>query len=64
MTSTEFNEEYPVGKIFIYQPNRFLRGGKIVRTVARANNADSGLAIVEINVDPWFVDIATLTPSN
>lgn len=32
LTAKQFNERYPVGSFFIYQPNRILRGGPTART--------------------------------
>ncbi len=29
MRAEEFNRRYPVGKVFIYQPCKLLRGGEI-----------------------------------
>ncbi len=38
MNAKEFNKKYPVGSSFIHQPNKALRGGKAVKTVAPAND--------------------------
>lgn len=62
MTAAEFNKRYPVGSVFIYQPNKALRGGRAVRTTAPANQFKQG-AIVEINVEPCFARIDALTPT-
>ncbi|HHL2709904.1 TPA: hypothetical protein ACQ39K_001403 [Yersinia enterocolitica] len=62
MKAEEFNKKYPVGSSFIYQPNKVLRGGKAVKTVATANDFEQGV-IVEINLEPWFANIKVLTPA-
>lgn len=59
MTAKQFNERYPVGRTFIYQRSRFLRGGPMVRTLGRA--IDEGKrTIVEIDIHPYYIDIDTL----
>ncbi|CNE95929.1 TPA: hypothetical protein ACW96C_003091 [Yersinia enterocolitica] len=62
MNAKEFNKKYPVGSGFIYQPNKVLRGGKAVRTVAAAGDFNQGV-IVEISLEPWFANIKALTPA-
>ena len=62
MNATEFNKKHPVGSSFIYQPNKILRGGKAVRTVALAGDFNQGV-IVEISLEPWFANITALTPA-
>ncbi|EAV2404805.1 hypothetical protein GN576_001628 [Salmonella enterica] len=62
MDAKEFNRKYKVGTCFIYQPHRALRGGPVVRTVGVARKFKCGV-IVEINVEPYFVRINTLTPA-
>ncbi|EKN3998436.1 TPA: hypothetical protein ACHYPN_003314 [Yersinia enterocolitica] len=62
MNAKEFNKKYPVGSGFIYQPNKILRGGKAVRTVAAAGDFTQGV-IVEISLEPWFANIKALTPA-
>lgn len=62
MNAKEFNKKYPVGSSFIHQPNKALRGGKAVKTVAPANDFKQGV-IVEINLEPWFAKIKALTPA-
>lgn len=62
MTAAEFNKRYPVGTIFIHQPNKALRGGHAVKTVSIARQFKQG-AIVEINVEPYFSRIDSLTYS-
>ncbi|MFV0262017.1 MAG: hypothetical protein ACK5JN_06200 [Kluyvera sp.] len=59
MGAKEFNQRYPVGTAFTYIPNPVLRGGRIVKTVAPANDFKCG-CIVEINVEPYFVKVETL----
>jgi len=56
-----FNQQHKIGSTFIYQPNRALRGGLVVRTVEAARDLKSA-TVVEINVAPYFVNIESLTP--
>ncbi|MCX8962163.1 hypothetical protein EHW64_13730 [Erwinia psidii] len=60
MQAAEFNKRYPVGTTFIHQPCRALRGGRVVKTVDKANDLKCG-TIVEINLEPYFVKTETLT---
>lgn len=62
MKSNEFNKRFPVGSVFIHQPNPALRGGRTVRTVGKANDFPSG-CIVEINVVPYFAKAEHLKPA-
>jgi len=62
MNAKEFNKKYPIGSGFIYQPHPMLRGGKVVKTVAIANDFNQGV-VVEINLEPWFANITALTPT-
>ncbi|MBJ2645057.1 hypothetical protein JGA02_25470, partial [Salmonella enterica subsp. enterica serovar Typhimurium] len=48
MKAKEFNQKYPVGSVFIYQPNPVLRGGKVVSTVDLARDCRD-VSVVEIN---------------
>ncbi|MCI4235967.1 hypothetical protein F6X50_11570 [Dickeya dianthicola] len=59
MGADEFNKKYAVGHSFGYCPNPILRGEKIVKTVDVARDFNCG-AIVEINLEPYFVKIDTL----
>lgn len=59
MNAKEFNQRYPVGTSFIYQPCPALRGGKVVKTVDVANKFKCG-SVVEINVEPYFVKTDSL----
>ncbi|EKN5996274.1 hypothetical protein ACVSUC_19895 [Yersinia enterocolitica] len=63
MNAKQFNTCYPVGTIFTYIPNPILRGGRVVRTVAPANDFKCG-CVVEINVEPYFVKIESLKSPN
>ncbi|MDI3229553.1 hypothetical protein QK303_19305 [Serratia marcescens] len=58
-----FNQQHKIGSTFIYQPNRALRGGSVVRTVDAARDLKSA-TVVEINVAPYFVNIESLTPAD
>lgn len=61
--AAEFNELYPVGTKFTYIPHPALRGGRVVSTVAAANDFKCG-CIVEINVEPYFVHVDKLKNSH
>ncbi|MGP2782329.1 hypothetical protein [Serratia bockelmannii] len=58
-----FNQQHKIGSTFIYQPNRALRDGPVVRTVEAARDLKSA-TVVEINVAPYFVNIESLTPTD
>lgn len=62
MQASEFNQKYPVGKCFIYQPCPMLRGGRTVKTVDIARDFESA-TVVEINVEPYFANIKSLKPA-
>lgn len=59
LSAKQFNEHYPVGSYFIYQPNRILRGGTMVRTLSRAEDKNNR-TIVEIDDEPYYIDIDSL----
>lgn len=59
LSAKQFNERYPVGSCFIYQPNRILRGGPVVRTLSRAEDKNNR-TIVEIDIEPYYTDIDSL----
>lgn len=62
MKAKEFNQRYPVGSVFIYQPNPVLRGGKVVSTVDLARDCRD-VSVVEINQEPYFANIKSLIPA-
>ncbi|MCY1697172.1 hypothetical protein OVA10_03590 [Lelliottia sp. SL45] len=62
MNAQGFNQRYPVGSHFIYQPLKTLRGGKSVKTVDVARDLNEA-TVVEINVEPYFANIKSLTPA-
>jgi hypothetical protein len=62
MQAKEFNARYPVGSHFIHQPCKALRGGRVVKTVDVARDLKS-TTVVEINVEPCFANIQSLTPA-
>ncbi|MCQ4171714.1 MAG: hypothetical protein RR429_13155 [Hafnia sp.] len=62
MKAQQFNQQYPVGSCFIHQPCKALRGGHAVRTVDIARDLPSS-TVVEINVEPYFVNTNSLTPA-
>lgn len=62
MHAKEFNHRYNVGSHFIYQACRVLRGGYPAKTVDKARDFKCG-TIVEIDREPFFVKIETLTPA-
>lgn len=59
MKASDFNQRYPVGQTFIYQPHPVLRGGKVVKTVDVARDLKS-VTVVEINQEPFFANIKSL----
>ncbi|MEB0964992.1 hypothetical protein VC899_07245 [Citrobacter braakii] len=63
MNAKQFNQQYPVGTRFTHIANPALRGGRVVKTVAPANDFKCG-CVVEINVEPYFVKIETLKSSH
>ncbi|CAM3278955.1 hypothetical protein XNC1_3362 [Xenorhabdus nematophila ATCC 19061] len=62
MKAQQFNQRYPVGQGFIYQPNQFLRGGQVVRTIEQAQDL-THMTVVEISTEPYLVRIEHLTPA-
>ncbi|WP_038914135.1 hypothetical protein [Dickeya zeae] len=58
MNAGEFNKKYPIGAAF-YHAQPALRGRRMVKTVDIARDFNCG-AIVEINLEPYFVKIDTL----
>ncbi|EBH1518533.1 hypothetical protein CBX60_22460 [Salmonella enterica subsp. enterica serovar Pensacola] len=62
MDAKEFNRKYKVGSHFIHRPHREFLCDRAVRTVDVANEFKCGV-IVEINLEPYFVRINTLTPA-
>ncbi|MGQ6282623.1 hypothetical protein ACUNFS_03175 [Serratia sp. IR-2025] len=62
MQAKQFNACYPVGKSFIYQPCKALRGGQLVKTVDVARDLKTA-TVVEINLEPYFVNTKSLTPA-
>ncbi|BEM86452.1 hypothetical protein SME46J_09220 [Serratia marcescens] len=61
INASEFNEKYKVGSMFIYQSCPILRGGPIVKTVGPARDFKISGTVVEINQEPYFVKVTTLT---
>lgn len=59
LSAIQFNQRYPVGSYFIYQPNRILRGGYPARTLSPAT-AEGERTIVEIDIEPYYIDIDSL----
>ncbi|MGQ3662048.1 hypothetical protein [Citrobacter braakii] len=59
MDAAEFNQRYRVGTTFTHIAHPALRGGRVVKTVSKANDFKCG-CIVEINVEPYFVKVETL----
>ncbi|CRL44637.1 hypothetical protein SGGMMB4_01846 [Sodalis glossinidius str. 'morsitans'] len=63
MKAEQFNQCYPVGATFIYQPNRILKEGALIRTLDRAKDLIT-CTVVEINVGPYFENILWLKPDH
>lgn len=62
MQAKRFNETYEVGSHFICTPNPVLHGGPAVKTVDVARDLSES-TVVEINIEPWFANIKSLTPA-
>ncbi|WP_038261255.1 hypothetical protein [Xenorhabdus cabanillasii] len=62
MNAQQFNQCFPIGHSFVYQPNKFLRGGRLVRTIERAQDL-TNMTVVEISTEPYLVRIEHLTPA-
>ncbi|HCC3328779.1 TPA: hypothetical protein M4731_001394 [Salmonella enterica] len=62
MNAAGFNQRYAIGSRFIFQPCKALRGGKVVKTIGVARDLKSA-TVVEINVEPYFANINSLTPA-
>ncbi|EMF0013754.1 hypothetical protein VY443_002156 [Salmonella enterica] len=62
MNAKEFNRKYQVGTRFIHRSHRGLPDNRVVRTRGIAREFKCGV-IVEINLEPYFVRINTLTPA-
>ncbi|ENI3401414.1 hypothetical protein ABXW99_000547 [Salmonella enterica] len=62
MDAKEFNRKYQVGTRFIHRSHRDLPDNRVVRTHDIAREFKCGV-IVEINLEPYFVRINTLTPA-
>lgn len=57
----EFNAKYKVGSAF-YHAYPALRGSRLIKTTGVARDFNCGV-IVEINMEPYFVNINTLKPT-
>ncbi|MFT4466204.1 MAG: hypothetical protein ACMX3H_18695 [Sodalis sp. (in: enterobacteria)] len=62
MNAKQFNQCYPGGACFIYQPNRILKDGTLIRTLDSAKYLTT-CAVVEINFAPYFENVRWLTKS-
>ncbi|MEQ1967390.1 hypothetical protein ABLA30_10250 [Xenorhabdus nematophila] len=62
MNAQQFNQCFPIGHRFIYQPNQVLRGGQLVRTIERARDLTT-MTVVDISTEPYLVRIEHLTPA-
>jgi hypothetical protein len=63
MNAASFNHQHGVGDTFMHKPDQAIRGGRVVRTVDVARDLTK-VTVVEINVEPYFVNIKSLTPVN
>lgn len=61
INAREFNQRHKVGSLFIYQSCPALRGGPVVKTVGPARDFKVSGTVVEINQEPYFVKVTTLT---
>lgn len=62
MNAREFNRCYVVGSRFIFQSRKVGRDSKLVKTIGIARDLQSA-TVVEINVEPYFANINSLTPA-
>ncbi|WCG83781.1 hypothetical protein [Pectobacterium sp. A5351] len=62
MNAGEFNKKHKVGAAFFHRAPP-LRAGRMVKTVDIARDFNCG-AIVEINLESYFVKINTLKPAS
>ncbi|WPU22592.1 hypothetical protein RI049_21590 [Cedecea neteri] len=62
MKARAFNKAFPVGSYFIFKSCKSQFGGKSVKTVDVARDLKSA-TIVEIQVEPYFVNVDSLTPT-
>ncbi|UAN55470.1 hypothetical protein [Serratia sp. JSRIV004] len=63
MNAAKFNQAHSVGAAFIHQVHPDPCGGTVVRTVDVARDFKCG-CVVEINREPYFVKVETLTPAH
>ena len=65
MNAAEFNRCYAVGSLFVFRSYGIVRGGKVIRTVKTVDAARDlkSATVVEINVEPYFANINSLTPA-
>jgi hypothetical protein len=62
MKAKAFNQAFPVGSHFIFRPSKAQFGGKAVKTVGVARDLKSA-TVVEVHVEPYFVNVDSLTPA-
>ncbi|AHE72578.1 hypothetical protein M942_04650 [Enterobacter ludwigii] len=62
MNAAEFNRCYVVGSHFVFQARKAGRDSKLVKTIGVARDLKSA-TVVEINVEPYFSNINSLTPA-
>ena len=61
MKAKEFNQAFPIGSYFIFRLCEMQFGGKSVKTVDVARDLKTA-TVVEIHVEPYFVNVKSLTP--
>ncbi|MFP7326928.1 hypothetical protein [Serratia marcescens] len=62
MKAKEFNQRYAVGSHFIFRHCKTQFGGKAVKTVDVARDLKTA-TVVEIQVEPYFANVESLTPT-
>lgn len=62
MQAKEFNRCYVVGSHFVFQSSKAGRNSKLVKTIGVARDLKSA-TVVEINVEPYFANINSLSPA-
>lgn len=61
ISAKAFNQQYAIGRMFIYQSCPALRGGPVVKTLGPARDFEKSGTVVEINKEPYFVKVTALT---
>ncbi|EKS6643342.1 hypothetical protein QCD58_002134 [Enterobacter hormaechei] len=65
MRAKAFNLHYAVGSRFVFRSDAIVRGARVTKTVKTIGVARDlkSATVVEINVEPYFANINSLTPA-